>query len=123
MLNTSYTVNVGSPAADITYGSKTQLDGQAVEYSAPSAQGDLIGRPTLLVSHVKTKQGVVRTLVSFRTPRFDTPSGTYKGFSKLDLVLNRTQDQPVAMLKVELEKLTDFLLTAGVSDEIVNASI
>lgn len=121
MLNTTYTATYGSPAVNLTYGSKVQLDGLAVEFSAPSPSGDLNGRPTLSISHARTKQGIIRTLVSLRTPQFtgSGPTLTTKGFfTKLDLVLNRTADLPIEAAKVEIEKLISLLSEATMIDAI-----
>lgn len=120
-LATSHTLNVGTPAVDIIYGSLSHLDGNAVLYYAPSAQSDLIGRPTLRVSSETTKQGIERTLTSFSTPYHDGTA--YDGFVKADFVLNRHGKVPLTFIERELEKMADFLSVAANRTALAQASI
>jgi len=67
MLSDTYTLNVGSPAADVVFNVSTRNNNESVYY-ADSPNGDLAGRYSLRVSNEETSGGLVRTLVQFKKP-------------------------------------------------------
>jgi hypothetical protein len=102
-LPSSITLNVGSPAADIVFANSVQLSGSSRAYYAPSPQGDLEGRPTLTISHERTKSGIVRTNAQFIFPIYNSSSLKYEGFIKSDLNLTRPAVAPLALAGKALE--------------------
>lgn len=124
MLNTTYTVSYGSVPTNLTYSNKTQLDGLAVEFTGPSPTGDLNGRSTLTVSHNRTKQGIVRSLLSIRTPQYSggTPN-VQQGFTKVDIIINRAADLPLVKVTDEIDKIIDLLGEATIKTALSEAGV
>jgi hypothetical protein len=108
-LAATYTLNIGTPPLDRIYGSQSRLDGQAVEYYAPSAQGDLVGRPRLRISHETTNKGIVRSLVSLYTPVWDPTKGLYTMYRKNDYISNRDQADTLVGIETEIEAMAKLL--------------
>lgn len=123
MLNTSYTATSATLPGDTVYGNQVHLDGLGVEYKAPSPSGDLNGRPRLLISHTASKSGIVRTLLSLQTPQYVGDPAVEKGFTKVDLVLNRDAGLPQVNLKVEIEKIADLLSETTIVDALISAGV
>lgn len=121
MLPSTITLNVGTPAADIVFADNTQLSGTSTLYFAPSAQSDLEGRPSLRVSHETTKAGVVRSLAQFLFPQFNSDSGKYEGFVKIDLVLSRSKTTKVSESLKAVEAVQE--LPVAVRDALAKALI
>jgi hypothetical protein len=121
-LPSSITLNVGSPAANVIYDDISQINGASVVYSAPSPRSDLLGRPTLKISHeTSAKSGLVRTLVSLITPIWDSTLSKYDGFTKTDFVINRNQRVPLQLVTDEVEKMSELLAVADVRAAITKA--
>lgn len=112
-LASTFTLNVGSPAADVVYGDASHGVGSTVTYYAPSPQADLTGRPSLVFNHQTTKAGVVRSSVTFLKPYFNSTKGIYEGFVKVDVVVNRPAGLPVQLTKDELEKASEILTSTN----------
>lgn len=121
-LPSTITLNVGSPAADVVYASKTALDGNAASYAAPSPQGDLTGRPTLRVSSETTKAGIERSLTGFQEPIYSSSKEAYSGYISSSYTFNRslTVTRAVALRHVEL--MAKFLAVPANREAIVDAA-
>lgn len=119
---TSFTLSIGSPGVDITYGSATR-SGNTVMYSAPSPQADLDGRPTIRVSHERTKGKIVKTLIQLTRPFFDADRDVYDGYETINMTYIRKGGISLADGKKSLETMRKFLALAGVEDGIVEATI
>lgn len=68
-------------SVNTTYENKTRL-GNVVTYYADSANGDLAGRPTLIISQEMTKAGIAKGTVSLVTPVLNALTGKYDSFLK-----------------------------------------
>lgn len=120
MLNTSYTLNVGSPAADVVFDLSAKNGNRAIYYS-PSPEGDLAGRPSLRYENETTKAGIARTLVSFKKPRLNPTTGKYDTATTGNFTLNRPETSPLQDAKDVQEMMREFLAASGVADAIAEA--
>jgi hypothetical protein len=103
------TLNVGSPAADVVYDDVSQIDGSTLVFYAESPQGDLLGRPSIRVSHETKNSGIVRSLVDIQTPVYDADKEVYDGFIKTSITLNRKGSVSISAVETELEKASEAL--------------
>lgn len=121
-LPSSITLNVGSPAADRIFTDVSAINGNSVVFSAVSPQGDLLGRPTLKISHeTSAKSGLVRSLASFIVPFWDVTQDKYDGYEKADFVLNRNQKHTLQSATDMVEMMSELLAIAAVREAIVKA--
>lgn len=103
MLATSYTVNVGSPAADVVFDISSRTSGET-EYYAASPNGDLGGRISLRIGHETTKSGLVRSLLQIKEPILNATTGLYDTHRQVNLVLTR----PAADLLTKVDRLMEM---------------
>lgn len=89
-LPATVTLNVGSPAANVVFANPTRM-GKAVQYTAPSPNGDLAGQLSLIVSTETTKSGVERTLRKIVEPVLDSVTGKYDRRREVTIVLSRSR--------------------------------
>lgn len=117
MLSDTYTLNVGSPAADVVFGLQWRGT-SAASFAAPSSQGELSLRPILRVSHETTKANVVRSLVQFKLPVYD-PISSDPIMVQCNMVLSRPLSATTADAETVLEMLSEFL-TATVRGKLAS---
>jgi hypothetical protein len=110
-------------AAGYDFTTTGELQGSSVVYYAPSPQSDLLGRPSLTVSHETTKAGIVRTLVSLKEPVYNATLQKYDGFLKTDLVMNRAATAPTSAQTSIVEAFADLLANVAVTVPLVQAAI
>jgi hypothetical protein len=118
MLPDTITVNAGSPAADIVFGSP-QRSGNSVSYVAVSPQGDLFGMRSLKYSSETTSKRIVRTLQGLRIPWYDTASASYKGEVTVNITVSRPELAPVTLTdyatEIAREAVTQALVAGAIS--------
>lgn len=108
-LATSYTLSVSLPTpTDWAFGQQ-QLNGNTVSYVAPSPQGDLVGRPTMLFQTEQTKGGIVRSLVKINVPYYNSGSSSYTGSYTANLTLARPASLPELGSKQVLEMIAELI--------------
>jgi hypothetical protein len=108
MLPSIITLNAGAVPADFVFADAI-VQGSTVTYVAPSAQLDLLGRPSLRFSTETTKAGIERTLYSFNLPEWSVELEKYVGNVTLNGVLTRRQVSPIAMSDTILELQHELL--------------
>lgn len=78
------TIALSDGTDTITYANKVR-EGNQSRYYATSPQGDIAGRPTLIVTQEVTKGGIARSTAVFSTPVFDSGTGKYTRFVKTNV--------------------------------------
>jgi len=119
---TSFTLNVGSPAADVIYSRAEAPNPGVALFMAPSPNGDLAGRTIATVRHNQSSSGLVTTIVQFRKPVLNEVTGKYDSWIQGDVKLTRTADAPIQGTKDMAETLEEFLEVADVRDALAEAS-
>lgn len=120
-LATSYTLNIGSPAADVVFDNQVKLAG-AVVYTASSPQGDLEGRPSLTVTGVTRKNGLVSHLVNFKFPQWNSTLNKYDGYITAQMTVTRQGNHNVAQVERALEAIREFLNNSAGAASVAIAS-
>lgn len=92
-------------------------------YYAPSPQGDLKGRPMLVVSHQVSNAGIRGSLVSLVDPVYDATSGEYTGTIKDNDVITRNDLAPTAAVADVQASLKEVLATAGFTAAIAASQL
>lgn len=105
MLSTSYTLNVGSPAADVVF-NVSYREGNESVYYADSPNGDLAGRYVLRVSHDESSSGLVRSLLQFKKPY--QVSGEYGQHIQANVTLTRPATAALADVDEVLEMVQEI---------------
>lgn len=114
MLPSTVTLNVGNPAADVTFESPIK-NGESVVYHAASPNDDLSGRVALKVSHEETKSGSVRTLAQVKIPQWNADKGQYTERPvQVNLVCSREGSTDLDETDRALEIMQEFLATTNV---------
>jgi len=111
-LPTSQTLTIGTPPTAVVFDDAVKV-GNSVVYSAVSPQGDITGRPTLRVSQETTKAGIMRTLVSFNFPYWDSVKGVYDGSTTANLVLSRKTEHKTVNAATAIEAMHELMALAG----------
>lgn len=114
------TITVTDGVTPQVFGSPTREGGNSVVYFAPSANGDLLGRPTLRISHEVTKAGIVRATTTITTPVLDA-SGKYSSFTKEAFTSTQSGTAPTAGRVVRIKRVSDLL--GDLASELASADI
>lgn len=122
MLQNSYTVNVGSPAADVVFDVATRASGES-EYFAPSPQGDLGGRIRLRIGHETTKSGLVRSLMQITEPIQNSTTGLYDSHRQVNVVLTRPSSDLLTKVDRLLEMAQEIWGVSGLRADFGNAEL
>lgn len=122
MIPSPITLNVGSPAADVVFTDSIR-NGLKLLQNADSGQGDLAGRPALRVEHEESANGMVRSLIQFRVPQYDSTTGTYPATVQVSTVCTRPNTVTVAEVDRCLEMMQEVLAVSGVRTAIGSKAI
>lgn len=114
------TITLNDGTTNEVYGSKVR-NGSVVTYYAPSPQGDIAGRPTLVISQEITKAGIAKATVNLVRPVFDTSLGKYTGFLKNSISSTQNGIQSILGRTGELKKLSQF--SGTLADELANGDL
>lgn len=109
----SITLNDGT--TNEVYGNKVR-NGSTVTYLATSPNGDLAGRPALIVSQETTKAGIVKATVTLSKPVLNASTGKYDAFLKNSISSTQPGNMSVSGREKELKKLSVF--TGTYADEL-----
>jgi hypothetical protein len=117
MLPTTLTLNVGSPAADVTFTKSSSNIGKKGELTAPSPNNDLQGEILLQFASETTSRGEERTKLGIIKPilkdgEYDRPAGIY-------VVLTRERDIDVQVATDLVEMLREAMADTDVIASLV----
>jgi len=119
---TSFTLNVGSPAADRVFTKAEAPNPGLALYYAPSPNGDLAGRTSLTVRHNASASGLVTTIAQFREPVLNASTGKYDSWIQSDVKVTRPDTAPLQAAKTGLELIEEFLELSDVRDALAGMS-
>jgi hypothetical protein len=120
MLQSSYTVNVGSPAADVVFDISARANGESVYYAA-SPNGDLGGRVKLRVAHQRTESGLVRSVLQIQEPIQNTDTGKYDSYRQVTVQLTRPETDALTDVDRLLEMIQEIWAVSGLRADFGNA--
>lgn len=121
MLPTSITLNVGNPAADVTFESSPTAKPSATYY-ADSPNNDLAGRRKLEVEHKTLANGLVSSKVQFVHPVLDAESGEYDSYLQGTMTLVRPAKADLDDVDELLEEIQEIFAVTDFREDIGQAS-